>query len=143
MDLVEVLGFLFMLSTMELGRVNFAHFVHLCFTLTNGFLVQEYLTENLSTTQGVLLEDLRDYGLIWQSKVSAIMESMTALLFSLLSQPKSRRFSPTRLGTTLTSSSPPLPTTTGASSGPSDEFIVLETNYRIYAYTGIPELGNS
>ncbi|KAF7773172.1 hypothetical protein Agabi119p4_5339 [Agaricus bisporus var. burnettii] len=100
MDLVEVLGFLFMLSTMELGR--------------------EYLTENLSTTQGVLLEDLRDYGLIWQSK------------------PKSRRFSPTRLGTTLTSSSPPLPTTISASSGPLDGFIVLETNYRIYAYTDNP-----
>lgn len=29
MDLVEVLGFLFMLSTMELGRVNFAYFDHL------------------------------------------------------------------------------------------------------------------
>jgi transcription initiation factor TFIIH subunit 4 len=81
MDLVEVLGFLFMLSTMELGRVNFAHFVHSCFTLTNPFLVQEYLTENLSTTQGVLLEDLRDYGLIWQSRVCAIVEFTPVLLF--------------------------------------------------------------
>ncbi|KXN82969.1 RNA polymerase II transcription factor B subunit 2 [Leucoagaricus sp. SymC.cos] len=101
MDLVEVLGFLFMLSTMDLGR-----------------LVQEYSIENLSTTQKAMLEDLRDYGLIWQRR------------------PNSRRFSPTRLGTTLTSSSPPLPTTTGVSSGPQEGFIVLETNYRIYAYTG-------
>ncbi|KAF8903702.1 transcription factor Tfb2-domain-containing protein [Gymnopilus junonius] len=100
MDLVEVLGFIFMLSTMELGR--------------------EYSTENLSGTQKAMLEDLRDYGLIWQRK------------------PSSRRFSPTRLATTLTSSSPPLPTSTGTSSGPQEGFIILETNYRVYAYTDNP-----
>ncbi|PPQ95459.1 hypothetical protein CVT26_008478 [Gymnopilus dilepis] len=100
MDLVEVLGFIFMLSTMELGR--------------------EYSTENLSGTQKAMLEDLRDYGLIWQRK------------------PSSRRFSPTRLATTLTSSSPPLPSSTGTSSGPQEGFIILETNYRVYAYTDNP-----
>ncbi|KAF8871760.1 transcription factor Tfb2-domain-containing protein [Infundibulicybe gibba] len=100
MDLVEVLSFLFMLSTMELGR--------------------EYSTEFLSGTQKAMLEDLRDYGLLWQRK------------------PSSRRFCPTRLATTLTSSSPPLPTSTGSSSGPQEGFIVLETNYRIYAYTDNP-----
>ncbi|KAF9053804.1 transcription factor Tfb2 [Hymenopellis radicata] len=100
MDIVDVLAFLFMLSTMELGR--------------------EYSIENLSKTQTAMLTDLRDYGLIWQRKSS------------------SRRFSPTRLATTLTSSSPPLPTATSVSSGPKDGFIVLETNYRIYAYTDNP-----
>ena len=30
---------------------------------------QEYATENLSETQKAMLEDLRDYGLIWQRKV--------------------------------------------------------------------------
>ncbi|KAJ8520734.1 hypothetical protein ONZ45_g2455 [Pleurotus djamor] len=100
MDLVEVLSFLFMLSTMDLGR--------------------EYSTEHLSETQKAMLEDLRDYGLIWQRK------------------PNSRRFNPTRLATTLTSSSPPLPTSTGTSSGPVEGFIVLETNYRLYAYTDNP-----
>ncbi|KAF8621997.1 hypothetical protein AX15_007351 [Amanita polypyramis BW_CC] len=100
MDLVEVLGFLFMLSTTELTR--------------------EYTTENLSETQKTMLEDLRDYGLVWQKK------------------PSSRRFSPTRLATTLTSSSPPLPTSAGTSSGPQEGFIVLETNYRLYAYTDNP-----
>ncbi|KAH9481370.1 General transcription and DNA repair factor IIH subunit TFB2 [Psilocybe cubensis] len=100
MDLVEVLGFIFMLSTMELGR--------------------EYSTENLSGTQKAMLEDLRDYGLIWQRK------------------PSSRRFSPTRLSTTLTSSAPPLPTARGTSSGPQEGFIILETNYRVYAYTDNP-----
>ncbi|KAG5648235.1 hypothetical protein DXG03_006193 [Asterophora parasitica] len=100
MDLVEVLSFLFMLSTMQLGR--------------------EYSTDHLGVSQKAMLEDLRDYGLIWQRK------------------PSSRRFSPTRLSTTLTSSSPPLPATTSTSSGPQDGFIVLETNYRIYAYTDNP-----
>ncbi|KAF9048848.1 transcription factor Tfb2 [Panaeolus papilionaceus] len=97
MDLVEVLGFIFMLSTMELGK--------------------EYSTENLSGTQKAMLEDLRDYGLIWQRTGS------------------SRRFSPTRLSTTLTSSAPPLPVSAGTGSGPQEGFIILETNYRLYAYT--------
>ncbi|KAG6891050.1 hypothetical protein C0995_014138 [Termitomyces sp. Mi166 len=100
MDLVEVLNFLFMLSTMQLGR--------------------EYSTEKLGISQNAMLEDLRDYGLIWQRR------------------PSSKRFSPTRLSTTLTSSSPPLPTATGTGTGAQDGFIVLETNYRIYAYTDNP-----
>lgn len=132
MDLVEVLSFLLMLSTMELG--------------------QDYSTENLSPTQLTMLEDLRDYGLVWQRKVSILriyldqtfsMNSLANMILVLYQQPSSRRFSPTRLATTLTSSSPPLPTTSGAgalmqSTGSSSEgFIILETNYRLYAYTGI------
>lgn len=67
MDLVEVLGFIFMLSTMELGRV-----IIFSTSTTNVNLMatrQEYSTENLSSTQKAMLEDLRDYGLIWQRKV--------------------------------------------------------------------------
>jgi transcription initiation factor TFIIH subunit 4 len=71
-----------------------------------------------------MLEDLRDYGLVWQA------------------QPNSRRFSPTRLATSLTSSAPPLPSAAGtgtAGGGDADAgFIVLETNYRVYAYTDNP-----
>ncbi|KAH8827840.1 transcription factor Tfb2-domain-containing protein [Flagelloscypha sp. PMI_526] len=101
MDLVEILSFLFMLSTAELGK--------------------EYSAKNLTETQKALLHDLRDYGLLWQRK------------------PSSRRFSPTRLATTLTSSSPPLPSTTsGGAGGASEGFIILETNYRVYAYTDNP-----
>ncbi|KIY53603.1 transcription factor Tfb2 [Fistulina hepatica ATCC 64428] len=96
MDIVEILSFLFMLSTMEIGR--------------------EYSAEDLSPSQKLMLGDLRDYGLV----------SYKVLL--------SARFSPTRLATTLTSSSPPLPTSSGAQDG----FIILETNYRIYAYTDNP-----
>ncbi|RPD60017.1 transcription factor Tfb2 [Lentinus tigrinus ALCF2SS1-7] len=101
MDLVEVLSFLLMLSTTELGK--------------------DYSMENLSATQKAMLEDLRDYGLIKQRTAT------------------SRRFSPTRLATTLTSSSPPLPTSTGTGNGSQAQgFIVLETNYRLYAYTDNP-----
>ncbi|TFK50203.1 transcription factor Tfb2 [Heliocybe sulcata] len=101
MDLVEILSFLFMLSTMELGK--------------------EYSIESLSVTQKAMLEDLRDYGLIWQRRT------------------QSRRFSPTRLATTLTSLLPPLPTATSSGAGSQDQgFIVLETNYRLYAYTDNP-----
>ena len=53
MDLVGVLSFLFMLSTMELG--------------------QDYSTENLDATQTAMLEDLRDYGLVWQRKVGCVV----------------------------------------------------------------------
>lgn len=101
MDLVEVLSFLFMLSSMELGR--------------------DYSVEHLSGTQIAMLEDLRDYGIVWQRKAS------------------SRRFNPTRLATTLTSSAPPLPTAGSTTSNSQAQgFIVLETNYRIYAYTENP-----
>ncbi|EKM57798.1 uncharacterized protein PHACADRAFT_171015 [Phanerochaete carnosa HHB-10118-sp] len=101
MDLVEVLSFLFMLSTMELGR--------------------EYSVEHLSPTQTAMLEDLRDYGIIWQRRAT------------------SKRFCPTRLATTLTSSSPPLPAAGGVSASAHGQgFIILETNYRLYAYTDNP-----
>jgi hypothetical protein len=64
----------------------------------------------------------------------------TAMIDKCL-QPSSRRFSPTRLATTLTSSSPALPsgsasTGHGHGHGPTQGFIILETNYRVYAYTG-------
>ncbi|KAH9943694.1 transcription factor Tfb2-domain-containing protein [Amylocystis lapponica] len=101
MDLVEILSFLLMLSTMELGR--------------------EYSTENLSPTQTEMLKDLRDYGLIWQRQAS------------------SPCFNPSRLATTLTSSAPPLPTVSSSGTGSQTQgFIVLETNYRVYAYTDNP-----
>lgn len=67
MDLVEVLSFLFMLSTMELG--------------------QEYTGENLTGTQLVMLEDLRDYGLIYQRPVSPI-SSVYIILALTLRRPK-------------------------------------------------------
>ncbi|KAA8898434.1 hypothetical protein TRICI_006563 [Trichomonascus ciferrii] len=117
MDPVDVLNFIFMLGSLELGR--------------------DYSLSALSATQVKMLEDLRDYGLVYQRKSS------------------SRRFYPTRLATTLTSDTgarrsasaamdEAISQTTQSSShvlggsGSGSGFIILETNYRIYAYTDSP-----
>ncbi|KAL7007859.1 RNA polymerase II transcription factor B 52 kDa subunit [Cystobasidiomycetes sp. EMM_F5] len=116
MDIVEVLALLFMLGSLELGRA--------------------YSVRNLSDSQVTMLKDLRDYGLIYtpSDHVQASLDDF---------------FYPTRLATTLTSNAPPLVTKVdGAPSAPSingsaasvqeQGFIVLETNYRVYAYTSNP-----
>lgn len=70
MDLVEVFSFLFMLSTMELGRVSLGVLVVIVTNVSGyHFGTQEYSTDPLSETQKAMLEDLRDYGLVWQRKV--------------------------------------------------------------------------
>ncbi|KAF9979764.1 RNA polymerase II transcription factor B 52 kDa subunit [Mortierella antarctica] len=114
MDLVEVLTFFFQLGSLELGN--------------------DYSSETLTPTQTQMLEDLKAYGIVYQRKRG------------------SRRFYPTRLATTLTSGTPVLlgshPSASRNATGSvrkSEEeeeddhgFIVMETNYRIYAYTDSP-----
>jgi transcription initiation factor TFIIH subunit 4 len=98
MDLVEVMSFLFMLGSLELGK--------------------DYSTEELSETQLHMLEDFRDYGIVYQRKSS------------------SRRFYPTRLATTLTSNASPI--VSNVEEAEEKGYVILETNYRIYAYTSNP-----
>ena len=115
MDLVEVLNFLFQLGSLELG--------------------ENYSVETLTQTQLQMLEDLRDYGIVYQRKK------------------QSKRYYPTRLATTLTSGNAALAgvtlknnnsgnteetrVETTANSEPVDQgFVILETNYKLYAYTG-------
>jgi transcription initiation factor TFIIH subunit 4 len=112
MDLVEVLTFFFQLGSLELGN--------------------DYSSETLTPTQTHLLEDLKAYGIVYQRKRG------------------SRRFYPTRLATTLTSGTPVMLGSNAnaarhaaAASRKTEEeeeddhgFIILETNYRMYAYTG-------
>ncbi|KAJ5480920.1 General transcription and DNA repair factor IIH subunit TFB2 [Penicillium diatomitis] len=110
MDSVEVLSFLFLLSSLELG--------------------QSYEKKYLSPVQLRTLADLADFGIIYQRS------------------PDAPRFYPTRLATTLTSDSSALSSTVGSSlngpagpqgaSGTGSGFIVIETNYRLYAYTSSP-----
>ncbi|KAI9846792.1 MAG: RNA polymerase II transcription factor B 52 kDa subunit [Sclerophora amabilis] len=105
MDSVDVLSFLFMLGSLELG--------------------QDYSLSTLSPTQVHMVDDLRDFGIIYQRKAS------------------SRRFYPTRLATTLTSDAGGLRSVsagfdTALRSSDGKGFIVIETNYRIYAYTSSP-----
>ena len=105
MDECDVLSFLFMLGSLELGLA--------------------YSKTNLSETQLQMLQDLGDYGIIYQPNDPAT----------------SSLFYPTRLATTLTSDTSGLRSSSLASGGASSAdqhnrgFIVIETNYRIYAYT--------
>ncbi|KAI9715177.1 MAG: hypothetical protein M1812_006156 [Candelaria pacifica] len=105
MDAVEVLSFLFMLGSLELG--------------------QDYSTLTLTSTQVQMLDDLSDYGIVYRRSQS------------------STRFYPTRLATTLTSDAGALRSVSAGfdsalRSGDGKGFIVIETNYRIYAYTSSP-----
>ncbi|KAF2226245.1 putative TFIIH and nucleotide excision repair factor 3 complexes subunit [Elsinoe ampelina] len=114
MDSVEAISFLFTLGSLELGT--------------------PYDTSNLTATQTQMLDDLSDMGIVY-SRGSG-----------------STRYYPTRLATTLTSDAPALPnnaltatTVTSTLPGgamPENEkgFIILETNYRMYAYTSSPLL---
>lgn len=108
MDPVDVLSFLFTLGSLELGI--------------------SYSTSNLTPTQRHMLEDLADFGLVYRRSA------------------ESTRYYPTRLATTLTSDAPALPnnsltaTTTNPADPGSNEkgYIIVETNYRLYAYTNSP-----
>ena len=100
MDEVDVLSFLFMLGSLELGL--------------------PYSKANLTETQTQMLQDLGDYGIIYQPASSST----------------SNIFYPTRLATTLTSDTSGLRSSTLASASDHNRgFIVIETNYRVYAYT--------
>lgn len=118
MDPVDVLNFIFILGSLELGK--------------------SYTVSSLSETQISMMADLRDYGLVYQRSDS------------------SSRFYPTRLATTLTSDSVALKSPSAAmeqtlqtiddgvvadgSSGiaASQGSIILETNFKLYAYTNSP-----
>lgn len=118
MDPVDVLNFIFILGSLELGKA--------------------YSVSSLSETQISMLPDLRDYGLVYQrSEGSSI-------------------FYPTRLATTLTSDSTGLKTPSmvvdqsvqdaetkdqdSISSHSDNQLgqVVLETNFKVYAYTNSP-----
>ncbi|KAF3030860.1 RNA polymerase II transcription factor B 52 kDa subunit [Penicillium rubens] len=108
MDSVEVLSFLFLLSSLELGS--------------------SYDKSHMTPNQLRTLMDLADFGIVYQEHADAT------------------RFYPTRLATTLTSDSSALsnPVTgsltgpAGPSGGSGSGFIIIETNYRLYAYTSSP-----
>lgn len=105
MSETDILNFLFMLGSLELG--------------------QDYSTATLSATQLQMLDDLAEFGIIYRSNKAA------------------STFYPTRLAVTLTSDAGALsqglsatanePSLGGGST--TKGFIIVETNYRIYAYT--------
>lgn len=100
MDSVEVLSFIFLLSSLELGK--------------------SYQKKHLTSNQIRTLADLADFGIVYQES------------------PDANRFYPTRLATTLTSDSSALSSTLSGPMETGSGFIIIETNYRIYAYTSSP-----
>ncbi|KAH8145083.1 uncharacterized protein LAJ45_10863 [Morchella importuna] len=109
MEKTDVLHFFLMLGSLELG--------------------QAYAIKTLTLTQRTMLTDMRDYGIVYQRKAS------------------SDRFYPTRLATTLTSesgglrsASQTMDVATGADKADDEGkgFVIVETNYRVYAYTNSP-----
>lgn len=93
------------------------------FTLGSLELGIPYSTHSLTPTQNQMLTDLVSFGLIYRRT------------------PTSTHFYPTRLSTTLTSDSPALLNSSlSTSSATTSEkgYIILETNYRLYAYTSSP-----
>lgn len=100
--------------------------IHFLFMLGNLELGTSYSTSELSSTQLSLLQDLVEFGIVWR-------ESST-----------SGDFWPTRMATTLTHDSVAKTTSTKtafsalASDSANAGFVILETNYRLYAYTSSP-----
>ncbi|KAL9058334.1 MAG: hypothetical protein Q9162_001789 [Coniocarpon cinnabarinum] len=94
------------------------------FTLGSLEVGKGYTTENLTESQRATLEDLHDLGIVYKHPT---VET---------------RFYPTRLATTLNSDSNTVTSSlggtlalAGGASTDSKGFIIVETNYRIYAYT--------
>jgi hypothetical protein len=65
MDMVDILGFFFTLSMMQIGQVS-ALFLE--FANTN--VLQQYSSERLSPTQITMVADLRDFGLVYFPQVT-------------------------------------------------------------------------
>ncbi|KAK5942415.1 RNA polymerase II transcription factor B 52 kDa subunit [Knufia obscura] len=117
MDKIEVLSFIFFVASLELGLA--------------------YSTSTLTKTEKQILQDLLGLGIVYQPN------------------PTAPYFYPTRLATTLTSSSTTALTTASQTLGsslqpnsdlsavhntsphqtPGSGFIIIETNFRLYAYT--------
>ncbi|KAF1978319.1 RNA polymerase II transcription factor B subunit 2 [Bimuria novae-zelandiae CBS 107.79] len=103
-------------------RMSETDILNFLFMLGSLELGQDYSTATLSATQLQMLEDLAEFGIIYRPHKSA------------------STFYPTRLAVTLTSDAGAFSqaTTTASSLGggaTSKGFIIVETNYRIYAYT--------
>lgn len=105
MDPVDVLSFLFMLGSLELG--------------------QDYSTASLTATQKQMLIDLEDFGIVYTHANDPTRFYPTRLSTTLTSDAGALLVSP------MTGNSADLSESTAAKGG----YIILETNHRLYAYT--------
>ncbi|KAI9351737.1 transcription factor Tfb2-domain-containing protein [Zopfochytrium polystomum] len=107
-----LLQYLEMADELSMDPVDVLNFL---FQLGSLELGQGYSVDALTETQRHMLDDLKHLGIVYQRKK------------------KSSRFYPTRLATSLTSG-------TMVTAKASDEagFIIVETNFKVYAYTSSP-----
>ncbi|XP_043995114.1 general transcription factor IIH subunit 4 [Gambusia affinis] len=111
------------LKTAQSRGMDLVEILSFLFQLSFSTLGRDYSVEGMSESLLTFLQHLREFGLVFQRKR------------------KSRRYYPTRLAITLaagvtTSSDSPSSTNTASIPGTKDAgFIVVETNYRLYAYT--------
>lgn len=111
MDPVDVLNFIFILGSLELGKA--------------------YQVASLSDTQVSMLPDLRDYGLVYQRSENSARFYPTRLATTLTSES-------TGLKTPSMVMDQHLQSTEGDVEGSLLGQIILETNFSIYAYTNSP-----
>uniref|UniRef100_A0A8C2WDZ6 General transcription factor IIH subunit 4 n=1 Tax=Cyclopterus lumpus TaxID=8103 RepID=A0A8C2WDZ6_CYCLU len=109
------------LNTAQSRGMDLVEILSFLFQLSFSTLGRDYSVEGMSESLLTFLQHLREFGLVFQRKR------------------KSRRYYPTRLAITLaagvtTTSSSPSSSTSIPGTGDAG-FIVVETNYRIYAYT--------
>ncbi|XP_059899081.1 general transcription factor IIH subunit 4 [Gadus macrocephalus] len=110
------------LNTAQTRGMDLVEILSFLFQLSFSTLGRDYSVEGMSESLLTFLQHLREFGLVFQRKR------------------KSRRYYPTRLAITLAAG---ITTKPSSSSNPMDvapgtvdtSFIVVETNYRIYAYT--------
>lgn len=99
------------LSTVEEKGLNLSHCLNFLFQLRFSILGKDYSTEGMSEGLLVFLQHLREFGLVYQRKR------------------KAGRFYPTRLVLNMASGQ------NQAENVIREGYIVVETNYRVYAYT--------
>lgn len=106
------------LDTCEERGLNLSECLSMLFQLSFSTLGRDYSTEGLTPNMLVFLQHLREFGLIYQRKR------------------KSGRFYPTRLALNISSKRTALAAITEESECAQDRCsIIVETNYRVYAYT--------
>lgn len=111
------------LKTAQSRGMDLVEILSFLFQLSFSTLGRDYSVEGMSESLLTFLQHLREFGLVFQRKR------------------KSRRYYPTRLAITLaagvtTNSSPTTSSDLASTPGAVEAgFIVVETNYRVYAYT--------
>lgn len=121
LDSVDMLSFLFMLASLELGHA--------------------YDTAALTEMRRNMLPDLMDFGLVFVDPANAAQYYPTRLATTLTSGAGALRSVSAGVDAAIAagnSDAPAAETSLTPDAKPATGFIILETNYRIYAYTSSP-----